>query len=132
MAQISLAQMKRDYELSDLNGDPEVDLPSFEEVKYIFEQMHDAFNETSNTNKTTPTEDEALMFINGRMGSNSWSSTYHEVDVCKQMFLADDTNLTIDDESAMGLTLEDMEAVGQACYHEGISVSSQYIPMEVL
>lgn len=79
-------------------------------------------NMTSTTNSST-SEEDALMFINGRLSANPWSSTFHEVDVCKVMFLADDTNLTIEDESTMGLTLEDMEAVGQACYHESVSVS---------
>ena len=114
--------MKDDYEASDLNGDPEADLPSFEEVKRIFGRMYESFNDTSSTNKTKPSEDEALLFINGRMSANSWSSTAREVDVCKQMFLADDTNLSIVDESAMNLTLEDMQAVGQACYHTSVSV----------
>jgi hypothetical protein len=125
MTKHSLDQMHQDYQDSVLNGDPEKELPSYDEVRRMFEKMYDLFHltDTDGTTNSSISEEDALMFINGRMSANPWSSTFHEVDVCKVMFLADDTNLTIEDESAMDLTLEDMEAVGQACYHASVSVS---------
>jgi hypothetical protein len=130
MAKTSLVKMKEDYDKSVLTGDPDIDLPSIDEVKGVFDTMYDSFyitnstpTDSSLTNVTRPSEEEALMFVNSRMTRNERSSTFKEVMVCKDMFLAEDTNISIADETAMNLTIEDINEVGNACYHDRVSVN---------
>lgn len=70
------------------------------------------------------TEDDALLFIGGRMTANPWSSTFQEVMICEDMFTAHDVGLNSSiNETFMNLTLEDMELVGKACYNTRVSNS---------
>jgi hypothetical protein len=126
MAETSLAKMKEDYDDSVLNGNPDSDLPSIDKVKVMFDAMYDSFhstdpNNTSSTNVTRPSEEEALLFVNSRMTRNERSSTFKEVMVCRDMFLAEDTNIIIDDQTDMNLTINEIHEVGNACYHDRVS-----------
>lgn len=80
-------------------------------------------NRTKGVDMSNFTEDEALLFINGRMTENSWSSTFQEVMVCKDMFTNEENGLNISEDDLMNLTLSDMDIVAQTCYSDLVSVS---------
>ena len=49
--------MHQDYEASELNGDPNEELPSYEKVRKIYEIMYDSFHGKSSAKTDRPEKD---------------------------------------------------------------------------
>ena len=116
MAVQAMDDMSRKFNASGFDGGTaEESLPSFDDVKHLYEVMYDTFNSTdsSSGNSTArPTEEDAMNYLNSRIMSDPDSTTAKEGWVCIDMFRS---VLNVSLDSPMNLTNDDITTVTDSC-----------------